>query len=72
MVKCGKQFLNYRGRFLFRELTSILDDVLTTIKQVATLTHLHDNIDVCAVFISFKVLNDVWMIDCLHDSDFYS
>jgi acetate kinase len=72
MVKRGKQFLNYRGRFLFRELTSILDDVLTTIKQVATLTHLHDNIDVCAVFISFKVLNDVWMIDCLHDSDFYS
>ena len=65
MVDSLEQFLHIVGCFTFSEcLILLLRDL---VEQLLSLDVLHDQIHVLAVIISFKVLDNIWMIETIQN-----
>ena len=48
----------------------MLNRLIIRVEKSASLTHLHHEVEVALIRVGLEVLDDVWVVDCLHHAYF--
>jgi len=70
VIKSAQTFFNNLNGSLFTKLFVVLSCCFTGIKKGATLTHLHHQIQKSLIAVRLDVLDDVWVVNSLHNANF--